>query len=75
MEKIPRAGDVVIHRQVHSPAVYVLSRRGGPLQFSHTTYQAAEHQATGFARKKRLDVWYTTDEIAFKRVAHHRPTS
>jgi hypothetical protein len=73
MPNIPRPGDVVIHRQIHSPAVYILSRLDGAPQCSYKSYGEALAGATGFALQAHLDAWYTTDEVAFKRVAHHRP--
>jgi hypothetical protein len=72
---LPQSGDVLIHRQVHSPAVYVLSTLDGPPQFFHKTYKDAVDRATRFAFKESVDAWYTTDELIFKRVAQHRPTS
>ena len=70
----PRRDDVIISRQVHSPAVHVLGRRGGPLQASYTSYEAARVIALGFALKHHLDAWYTTDEQTFERIAQHRRT-
>jgi hypothetical protein len=72
---LPQSGDVVIHRQVRSPAVYALSTLGEPLQFFHKTYEDAVDRATRFALKELIDAWYTTDELIFKRVAQYRPTS
>ena len=69
---VPRGGDVIIHRQVHSPAVYVLSRHDGPLQYFDESYDTALAQAKQFARQAKLDVWYTLDELTFERVATHR---
>ncbi len=71
-ERQPHAGDVVIHRQVHSPAIYILSRLNEPLQCSFTTYDQALDHATRFAQHERLDVWFTIDEMAFDRVMQMR---
>jgi|SoiMethySBSTD1v2_1073268.scaffolds.fasta_scaffold1040558_2 hypothetical protein len=70
----PRRDDVIISRQVHSPAVHVLGRRGGPLQASYRTYGEALKTASSFAVDQHLDVWFTADEHTFDRVAQHRPT-
>jgi hypothetical protein len=72
-EAQPRPGDIVIHRQIHSPAVYLLSTLGGPLQLSFNTYEKAAIRAVAFASEKHLDAWYTTDEQTFKQVVQHRP--
>lgn len=69
----PEPDDVIIHRQVHSPAAYILSRQAGPLQASYTSYEAARVAALGFVLKHHLDAWYTTDEQTFERIAEHRP--
>jgi hypothetical protein len=74
MTKTPLSGDVIIQRQVHSPAVYVLHTLGWPGQFFHRTYEAAMEQARRFALIQSIDVWYATDASVFKRVAQHRPT-
>ena len=71
-ENYPRAGDVIIHREVHSPAVYVLGRMDEPLQVIHKSYERALAHATALADAKQLDVWYTTDEQTFLRVDEHR---
>ena len=71
----PRTGDIVIHRQVHSPAVYVLSVLDGPPQLVYKRYEAALTHATACALEEFVDAWYTTDEHAFECVAAHRPTS
>lgn len=72
----PQAGDVVVHRQVHSPAVYILSAFDEPPQLSCLRYEQAVAHATAFAAKTHIDVWYTSDEQIFKRIARHRlPTS
>lgn len=71
-EDYPRAGDVIIHREVHSPAVYVLGRMDEPLQVTYKGYEEALAHATALAHAKQLDVWYTTDEQTFLRVDEHR---
>jgi len=68
----PLPDDVIISRQVHSPAVYILRRQAGPLQASFKTYDQALKTAAGFALNQHLDVWFTTDERTFDRVAQHR---
>ena len=74
MPILPQPDDVIIHREVHSPPVYILSRRAGPLQASYTSYEAARVIALGFALKHHLDAWYTTDKQTFERIAQHRRT-
>jgi hypothetical protein len=37
----PQPGDVIIHRQVHSPAVYTLSALDGLHQITYRTYEGA----------------------------------
>jgi len=69
----PHSGDIILHRQVHSPAVYVLSRRDGPLRCSYKTYEQALAQAIESTRREHLDAWYTTDGQVFERLARHRP--
>jgi len=69
----PQPDDVIVHRQIHSPAVYILSRQAGSFQVSYESYDAARAAAIGFALKEHLDVWYTTDEQAFERIGQHRP--
>jgi hypothetical protein len=71
----PHPGDIVVHRQVHSPAIYVLSRFGAPLQYSCKTYDDAVARATEYARREHLDAWYTTDERIYERVAGHRASA
>ncbi len=71
-DSLPRAGDIVVHRQVHSPAVYVLSRLDGPLQFFCRTSEDAVAHAARCAHREQIDVWYTTDEQVFERVVRHR---
>jgi hypothetical protein len=66
---IPHPGDIVVHREVLSPALYVLSRLGVPLQFSCKTYEEALAQATEYARRERVDAWFTMDERAYERLA------
>ena len=61
-EAHPQPGDIIIHRQIHSPAVYILSTLDGPLQVSFNTYEKAAIRALAFAREKHLGAWYTTDE-------------
>jgi hypothetical protein len=73
-DSLPHPGDIVVHRKVHSPPVYVLSRLDGSLQFSYSTYEEAVAHATRFARSEHLDAWYTNDDRVFERVAKHRPS-
>jgi hypothetical protein len=68
----PQADDVIIHRQIHYPATYILSRQSGSLQASYKSYEAARVAALGFVLKHHLDAWYTTDEQTFERIAQHR---
>jgi hypothetical protein len=68
----PQTGDVIIHREVHSPAIYVLSILDGVRQVTCETYKEALDRAQRFALREHLDAWYTTDEHAFERVAQHR---
>jgi hypothetical protein len=72
---LPQPGDVIIHRQVHSPAVYVLSTLNEALQLSCKTYADALDRATAFAMRAHRDAWYTTDEQIFKRIGQYRPAS
>ena len=60
--------DVIAHRQIHSPAVYILSRQAGSFQVCYKSYDAARAAAIGFALKENLDAWYTPDEQAFERI-------
>ena len=62
----PRPGDIIIHRETHSPAVYILSAFNEPHQITCHTFEDARERA-------RLDAWYTTDEHRFERIAQHRP--
>ena len=70
----PKAGDIIVLRQVHSPAVYILSVHDGPPQIAFRTHEEALEKARRFAQQARLDVWYTTDGDAFERVGQHRPS-
>jgi hypothetical protein len=70
----PQIGDVVIHRRVNSPAVYMLSVFPGPHQITCQTYEEASGRAERFALREHLDAWFTTDEHAFQRIAQQRPT-
>ena len=69
---IPLAEDVVIHRVVHSPAVYLLSRHGAEPQIKCKTYEEASARAAAFATAFNVDVWYTMDESSYKSVTRHR---
>ena len=69
----PRPGDIIIHRETHSPAVYVLSAFNEPHQITLPTLEEALERARRFALRAHLDAWYTTDEHGFERVARHRP--
>jgi hypothetical protein len=69
----PRPGDIVVHRQIHSPAIYVLSRLDGVLQLSYKDYQEALASASRFASRAHLDVWYTTDDGVYEQVFNYRP--
>ncbi len=71
----PQAGDVIIHREINSPAVYILSILDGSRQIRCRAYDDALDRAQRFALREHLDAWYTTDEHVFERVAHHRPTA
>jgi hypothetical protein len=71
----PHPGDIVVHRQVHSPAVYVLSRVDEPLYLSYQSYEDAVTQATRSARREHVDAWYTTDERTYERLAGYRPSA
>ena len=73
MVNTPQLGDVIIHRQIHSPAVYLLSALNRPHQITCRTYEDSLDRAQRFALREHLDVWYTVDEHAFERVAQHRP--
>jgi hypothetical protein len=64
--------DIVIQRQVHSPAIYVLGRVDGALQCSYRSYAEALAQATRLARSERVDVFYSDGEFVFERLARHR---
>ena len=70
---LPHEGDLIIHRQVHSPAVYVLSALAGPDQISHATYKDAAASATRFAQATSVVVWFTADKLRYERIAQHRP--
>ena len=71
----PRPGDLVVHRQVHSPAVYAMGTLDGPSQFFCRTYDEAIARAIRFASRESLDAWYTNDEQRYERFARHRPKS
>jgi hypothetical protein len=73
-DDLPHPSDIVVQRQVHSPAVYALGRFDGPLQFSFKTHEEALARATRFACREHLDAWYTTDGRVFERIAKHRPS-
>ncbi|MEO5739369.1 MAG: hypothetical protein ABIS29_02110 [Vicinamibacterales bacterium] len=73
MSITPSPGDVIIHRQVHSPAVYILSVFRQSHQVTYQTYDEAVDSAQRFAEREHLDAWYTTDEQTFERVAEYRP--
>ena len=68
----PRPGDIVVHRVVHSPAVYLIGRLDGMLQVSCKTYDEAIARAIGFARHESLDAWYTNDEQRYDRFGRYR---
>ena len=68
----PQPGDVIVHRQVHSPAVYILSRLDDRPQFYCKAYIDAVAKASSFAANAHVDAWYTTDEQSFERIAEHR---
>jgi len=68
----PRPGDIVVHRQVHSPVAYVLSRFNAAPQFSYKTYDEAIGRAIRFAQREHLDAWYTNDGQHYERVAKRR---
>jgi hypothetical protein len=72
MPILPRTGDIIILREVHSPAVYLLGALGGVPQLSYRTYAEAVEYATRFSREACVDVWYTIDAQSFDRVAQHR---
>ena len=68
----PLAEDVVIHRIVHSPAVYMLSRYGAEPQLTCKTYEEAAERAAQYAAACKVDAWYTTDETSYESVTRHR---
>ena len=69
---LPHPGDIVVHRQVHSPAVYAMGRLDGALQCSYKTYDEAIARAIRFAGRESLDAWYTNDGQRYERIATHR---
>jgi hypothetical protein len=72
---LPHPGDIVVHRQVHSPAVYAIGRFDGVLQFSYKTYDEAIGRAIRFASRESLDAYYTNDGRRYERFAKHRSES
>jgi acyl-CoA reductase-like NAD-dependent aldehyde dehydrogenase len=68
----PRPDDIVVHRHVHSPVVYALSRFNAAPQFSYKTYDEAIRRAIRFARREHLDAWYTNDGQRYERIAKRR---
>jgi hypothetical protein len=69
----PHPRDIVIRRQVHSPAVYVLSRIDGAPQCFYHTYREALAQATRAARNEQVNAFYSDGEHVLEQVADHRP--
>ena len=72
-DKKPQPGDIIIRRHVHSPAVYHLGIVDHAPQITCRTHKEALRHATGFAQAAGVDVWFTTNDSTFKRVARHRP--
>ncbi len=62
----------MIHRVVHSPAVYLLSRYGAQPQLRYKTYEEAAARAAQYATARNVDAWYTTDESSYESVTRHR---
>lgn len=68
----PQAGDILIHRTTASPPRYVVNALPGPPQAAYETYDQAVASVTRFATAQRIDVWYTDDHRAFRRVIARR---
>jgi len=72
----PADGDVVVRSHAagngSSGLRYTLRVQGDPEQFSELTYEIALNRADSFARHMQIDVWYTEDDIAFRRMTRHR---
>lgn len=68
----PQAGDILIHRTTASPRRYVVNTLPGPPQAAYESYDQAVAGVTPFATTQRVDVWYTDDHRAFKRVIARR---
>ncbi len=68
----PQPGDVVIRCVRESDARYVLSRYPGGEQFSFRTYDQALNNATGFAVREKVDVWYDAGDAPLACVGVYR---
>jgi hypothetical protein len=70
----PGKGDVIIYRcQASAPApAYLLSVFERAFQISCPTYEEAVKQATGFASRDHVDVWYSEDQASYRLVAQYR---
>jgi hypothetical protein len=74
LPRAPVSGDVIIHRIVQPPPAYLLSSFEGRFQICCLSHESAVVDARRFARVKKVDAWYTTDEDTYELVANHRPT-
>jgi hypothetical protein len=70
----PLWGDIVIHQlpRRHGLHAYLLSKIGRRSQTVWSTYVDALAHAERQALRASADVWYTSDDDEFSRVAHHR---
>lgn len=68
----PQTGDILIHPTTASPPRYAVNTLPGPPQAAYETYDQAVASVTQFATARRVDVWYTDDHRAFRRVIARR---
>ena len=67
----PLLGDIVIRKEAHSPAAYLLSRFARQPQFLCRTYEEAAWAAEAVARTERVDAWCTSDGKSFELITPH----
>jgi hypothetical protein len=67
----PHPRDVIVHN-LHTLSSYGVGFYGGLIIFIATSHDAARELAEMVARKQRIDVWYTEDELSYSRMARFR---
>lgn len=70
---LPQAGDILASERSARADVFAVSVVPTGGEITVTRYSAAIERVRELAQARRVDGWFTSDQIHYARVARHRP--